>query len=76
MSSDVAKRINFHLEPTENRKFTAKAKDWKIFLTIDNLSKEQASKIEIHIKKMKSKIYIENLLKYPEFIQKLKLKYS
>jgi putative endonuclease len=30
--------------------------------------------IDKHVKKMKSKIYIENLLNYPEMIEKLKQK--
>jgi len=35
-----------------------------------------AGKIEIHIKKMKSKKYIQDLKKYPEIAQKLLKKYS
>jgi putative endonuclease len=75
MSSDVNIRLNYHLNPIESRKFTAKANDWTIFLTIDNLSKIQATNIEKHIKSMKSKIYIRNLDKYPELIQKIKVKF-
>jgi putative endonuclease len=37
---------------------------------------EQAHKIENHIKKMKSKKYIENLKKYPEISLRLLQKYS
>ncbi|PXY38851.1 excinuclease ABC subunit C, partial [Flavobacterium cheongpyeongense] len=36
----------------------------------------QALAIEKHIKDMKSKIYIENLLRYPEVINKLLEKYK
>ena len=36
----------------------------------------QALAIEKHIKLMKSKVYIENLIKYPEMTEKLKNKYS
>jgi len=32
--------------------------------------------IEKHIKSIKSKVYIENLIKYPEMAEKLKGKYS
>jgi len=53
-----------------NQKFTASAKDWEIFLEISCSSIEQARKIERHIKSMKSKIYINNLKKYPEMIEK------
>ena len=49
--------------------------DWNLFLIIDCESKSQALQIEKHIKKMKSKTYIENLAKYPEMVIKLKEKY-
>ena len=39
-------------------------------------SKLQALAIEKHIKKMKSKIYIENLTRYPEMSNKLIKKYK
>ena len=76
MSSNLNNRLDFHLNPTESRKFTAKTNDWKLFISIDKLSKNQALNIEKHIKKMKSKIYIQNLLKYPEIIEKIILKYD
>jgi len=44
--------------------------DWEIYLMIENLEYQQARQIESHIMKMKGKIYIENLLKYPEIIDK------
>jgi len=67
--------MKFHNNP-EGRKFTAKANDWALFLKINCSSKTQGLQIEKHIKKMKSKSYIKNLLKYPEIIDKLKIKYS
>lgn len=57
-------------------KFTAKADDWEPFISIECKNFEQALKIEAHIKKMKSKKYIENLQSYPEIITKLLEKYS
>ncbi len=56
-------------------RFTAKTEDWKLFLSIECSSYSQAMRIEKQIKRMKSSIYIHNLLKYPEMILKLKLKY-
>ena len=67
--------MEFHSN-SENRKFTHNASDWEIFFEIDCENKNQGLAIEKHIKSMKSKIYIENLTKYPEMIEKLKLKYS
>jgi putative endonuclease len=60
----------FH-ENSESHKFTAKADDWKLYLKIECKNKHQGLSIEKHIKSMKSKSYIQNLLKYPEMIVKL-----
>jgi len=69
-------RIDWHQEKVFLRCFTARASDWLIFLTVDCISRKQAVNIEAHIKKMKSRKYIQNLLKYPEIIERLKLRYS
>jgi len=69
-------RLHSHLVSFYGQsKFTAKASDWKLFYDIACDSKEQALRIEMHIKRMKSKVYIRNLLKYPEISQKLLIKY-
>ena len=73
-SSDLDIRIMFH-KNSQPRKFTYKAKDWKLYYKIDCTSKSQGKAIEAHIKRMKSKVYIQNLKKYPEIAQKLKNKY-
>jgi len=74
-TSNVDVRLEFHkFSPTN--KFTGKADDWKLFLVIDCLNKSQALEIEKHIKKMKSKTYIKNLLLYPDIIKNLKTKYN
>jgi putative endonuclease len=64
-------RPYFHLNSDEQRKFTHNANDWTTFIKIECQSKTQALPIESHIKKMKSKVYIENLLLYPEITEKL-----
>ena len=74
-SQNLNLRLEFH-HNSESRKFTAKAKDWELFFIIDCTSKAQGLCIESHIKKMKSKKYIENLKQYPEMIDKLKNRYS
>ena len=74
-TSDFETRLIFH-QNSESRKFTYKAKDWIVFKTIECHSKSQALAIERHIKRMKSKIYIENLSKYPEMIENLLNKYK
>ena len=69
-SADLDERLKFHENP-ESRKFTYNAKDWELYLIIDCQSKSQGLFVEGHIKKMKSKIYIQNLKKYPEMVSKL-----
>ena len=73
-TSNLERRLEFH-QTTEKRKFTHNADDWILFFTINCKSKEQALSIEKHVKKMKSRIYIQNLVKHPEIEQKLLLKY-
>ena len=74
-SSKFEERLTFHENP-EKRKYTHRAKDWTLFYIINCHSKLQALEIEKHIKNMKSKIYIENLLKYNEITIKLLEKYK
>jgi putative endonuclease len=74
-TSDFDTRLEFH-KNAESHKFTSNAEDWKLFIKIDCENKTQGLNIEKHIKKMKSKIYIENLIKYPDIILKLKDKYK
>ena len=75
-TSNLNQRMEFHLHPEESRKFTSKAKDWELFFKIYCETKNQALEIEQHIKKMKSKIYIVNLVQYPDIIIKLLEKYK
>jgi len=59
-----------------DKKFTAKASDWIIYLEIECKTFTQALKIENQIRRMKSKSYIMNLKKYPEMSFNLLEKYS
>ena len=74
---DLVERIRKHNthEYGEHR-FTAKATDWTLILTIECVTISQARKIELHIKKMKSATYITNLCRYPEMVEKLKVRYA
>ncbi len=75
-SIDLEQRLEEHNMGFYDSAFTKKANDWSLFYTIHCESRLQARKIEIHIKKMKSKVYIQNLKKYPEITLKLKNKYN
>ncbi|MCK4920916.1 MAG: GIY-YIG nuclease family protein [Bacteroidales bacterium] len=72
---DLEKRLIQHKDKEFSSSFTSKADDWKLFLKIDGLEYNQARKIEAHIKKMKSKEYIKNLVKYPDIVKRLKQKF-
>ena len=65
-------RLQKHLDKTYgDHRYTAAADDWVLFWSVNCRNIAQARRIEIHIKKMKSKTYIQNLIKYPEITQKL-----
>ena len=73
---DIESRIKQHNESFYETGYTKQTKDWISYYKIECNSRTQARKIETHIKKMKSKRYIQNLKKYPEIIKKLKNKYN
>ncbi|WP_422354071.1 GIY-YIG nuclease family protein [Roseivirga pacifica] len=56
--------------------FTKVTDDWVLKLVLKCNDKTHAKRIESHIKSMKSKRYIENLLAYDEMRQKLLNRYS
>ncbi|MFP2997033.1 GIY-YIG nuclease family protein [Spongiivirga sp. MCCC 1A20706] len=72
---DLDKRLNEHNEGYYNNSYTSLSNDWKLILSITCHDRIQARKIEGHIKRMKSRKYIEDLVKYPEIIEKLREKY-
>ena len=72
---NLESRLEAHRKKQYANSFTVRAEDWNVFFQIRNLSYSQARKIENHIKKMKSRIYLENLSKYPEISIKLIDKY-
>ncbi|GAB4142611.1 MAG: hypothetical protein Fur0041_17710 [Bacteroidia bacterium] len=73
---DFSERKQQHMSPTFSKQFTKRANDWIDFLLIEDLEYQQAREIEAHIKSMKSSVYIRNLKKYPEIVEKLKLLYQ
>ncbi len=74
--NDLLQRLDAHRSKSYKNSFTFNSDDWALYFSCNNLEYKQARDIENHIKKMKSKIYIENLVKYPEIIERLKEKYS
>ena len=72
----VTLRIERHNNDYYLDKSTASGKPWVLFLEITCDSNQQAQKIELHIKSMKSKKYIENLKLFPEMVAILKLRFG
>ncbi|MCC5936902.1 MAG: GIY-YIG nuclease family protein [Lunatimonas sp.] len=72
----VEERLEKHIQKHYGKlNFTQKADDWQLFWYLECNSFKQARNIELHIKKMKSRVYIQNLKKYPEIGDKLLLRY-
>jgi len=73
---DLIFRYKNHLEKSYPNSYTSKAHDWEIFysLELDNIT--TAICVEKHIKRMKSRRYIEELKESPVLELKLKLKFS
>jgi putative endonuclease len=70
-NSSLTKRIENHNNHSYGKhRFTAKASDWMLYLKIETNDYAHAIRIERKIKSMKSKVFIQNLKKYPELIQK------
>lgn len=54
-----------------SKSFTAKATDWVLILEIEAESFAHAHRMELKIKSMKSKKYVENLVLHPELVRKV-----
>ena len=75
-SEGAEHRLIKHNNKTYGATFTAFTSDWILFLEIKCDSYAIAINIERHIKRMKSKKLIRNLVTYPELINKMISKYS
>jgi putative endonuclease len=66
----LEERLNKHNNQTYgNHRFTAKASDWELFFSIRTDSFSHARRMELFIKKMKSKTFIKKLKEDPETLQ-------
>ena len=69
-------RLDQHNNRFNTNSFTSKGIPWELYLVLACRTRKQAQKVEFHIKKMKSKKYINNLFQYPEMRKKLLDKYD
>ena len=70
-SVNAQERLDEHNLGHYDGAFTKKATDWKLILVLNCNDKRHAKRVEKHIKSMRSRVYIENLLKYQEMQIKL-----
>ena len=70
-----AERLLQHNSLEECTVFTAKGQPWRLVLTLACETRLQAVRVERHIKRMKSRRYVQNLLNYPEMQKKLLSRY-
>ncbi|MEB8328027.1 GIY-YIG nuclease family protein [Flavobacteriaceae bacterium KMM 6897] len=73
---DLAERLRYHNSIELNKGSSKSGMPWKYFFTLEVPTYMLAGKLEMHIKRMKSREYCMNLIKYPEISQKLIEKYS
>ena len=73
---DLGYRYELHLSKIFKGSFTTRSDDWEIFYHVDGLMYKQARKIERHIKRMKSRVYLQNLKNHPEIMNRLIVKYK
>jgi putative endonuclease len=73
--NDLVARLEEHKQKKYQGAYTKNSDDWELYLSINDLEYKQARSIESHIKRMKSKVYIENLLNYPTIIERLREQY-
>jgi putative endonuclease len=76
MTENLEQRIRQHNNPISRIKFTAKGIPWQLFIAIPCNCKEHALKLEKAIKAKKSRVFIENLKRYPELVEKIKTQTS
>lgn len=71
-SGTIEGRIDKHLNKIYGKKaFSAKTAYWVLFWSVYTDSMVHARKMESKLKKMKSKVYLQNLVKYPELVNKI-----
>ena len=75
-TDDVCIRMEEHNNQLNKKSFTYRGIPWILVFLINNLKSKQAFEIEKHIKAMKSKKYIANLIQYQNLKKQLIDRYS
>jgi putative endonuclease len=72
---DITQRLRVHNSQELNKGKTRLKIPWELFFVLETDNRTISIKIEKHIKRMKSRKYLEDLKKYPEIGQRLIEKY-
>lgn len=75
-TAELEKRLHLHNSEELNIGFTKNKIPWEYHFVLKVKNKCVAKKIERHIKKMKSRKYLNNLVVFPEIGNKLVQRYS
>lgn len=73
---DLNERLDEHLNKKYVNSYTSKVNDWILFYALNDLAHILSRNIEKHLKNMKSRGYVENLAKFPQLAEKLKVKFQ
>jgi putative endonuclease len=73
---NVDARIDFHNDSQKNTNSTKRGIPWELYWKLQVEDRAIAKKIEGHIKRLKSRKYIEDIRKYKDVSEKLIVKYS
>jgi putative endonuclease len=71
MTENLQQRISQHNNPISQSKYTAKGIPWQLYIALPCNDKQHAIKLEKLIKDKKSSVFIRNLKKYPELVEKI-----
>jgi len=70
-TQNVQKRVLMHNQHAFKNAFTTSAKDWQLELSFECESKEEAFCLERFIKRMKSRVFIEKIIRNPSVLKEI-----
>ena len=73
-TTSVEERLQKHNDATYGIHYTSSAKDWVIKLSIACNTNSESRRLEMYIKRMKSKVFIKKLIESEQEVELLKQK--
>ncbi len=70
-TQNVEKRVLMHNQHVFKKAYTTSAEDWQLKLSFECESKEEASYLERFIKRMKSRVFIEKIIRDPTVLKEI-----